>query len=87
MKAKHAEKTHIEDTLEKIREREVKKGMIIYSEALDVKEAKDKGITEGEELGIKKIVINMLKKGMDEQAIYKSTDLPIEKIRKIKNEM
>ncbi len=87
MKAKHAEKTHIEETLEKIREREVKKGMIIYSEALDVKKAKDKGILEGEELGIKKIVINMLKKGMDEKTISASTDLPLKKIRKIKSEM
>ena len=65
MKNYHASDEVITETMEKLNKGQVKEGMFIYSEGLDVLKAEEKGREEGIEKGIEKGIVKGIIKGRE----------------------
>ena len=75
MKNYHASDEVIHETMEKLNKGQVKEGMLIYSEGLDVLKAKEEGKKE--------TAINLYKMGLTIEQIAQATSLDKEKLKEI----
>jgi predicted transposase/invertase (TIGR01784 family) len=95
MKKNHIEDGVINDTITKLRKGGFEEGMFAYSEALDVKKAKENGIQIGIEKGLEKglekgfekalirTALNLYKMGLSLEQISEGTNLSVEKVKNI----
>ena len=75
MKNYHASDEVIRETMEKLNKGQVKEGMLIYSEGLDVLKAEEKGKIE--------VAINLYKMGLTLDQIAQGTGLDKQKLKEI----
>src|SRR6056297_2914682 len=91
MKNYHASDEVIIETMEKLNKGQVKEGMLIYSEGLDVLKAEKKGERRGERRGERNKAIEASKKmiqdGLSLEFISKYEGLTIPELKQIKKEM
>jgi predicted transposase/invertase (TIGR01784 family) len=83
MKKYHATDEVIRETIEKLNKGQVKEGMLIYSEGLDVLKAEEKGIEKGERKKAIETAINFYKLGLTVDQIAKGTGLDKKTLKEI----